>query len=162
MSRRLQCHFDVPCELSNWLRRSLVKRMNRKQRSEVRANQRQPVFKVSRPNAQLLKNHRVRRADSDIFGCDDTVSEYSYVFSVNVQKKEDSNISVLMRIMTNYLQMITATLAFNLKFPNYFASLLSSVKQVGGSSGVFLSFDCFLMNTRATEIFNNVSYLKVM
>ena len=162
MSRRLQCHFDIPSVLSFRLRRSLVKRMNRNQRSEVRTNQRQPVFKVSRPNAQLLKNRRVRRADSDIFGCDDTVSEYSNEFSVNVQKKEDSNISVLMRIMTNYLQMITATLAFNLKFPNYFASLLSSVKQVGGSSGVFLSFDCFLMNTRATEIFNNVSYLKVM
>ena len=64
--------------------------------------------------------------------------------------------------MTNYLQMITATLSFNLNFPNYFANILSSVKQIGGSSGVFLSFDWFLMNTRATQIFNNVSYLKVM
>ena len=84
------------------------------------------------------------------------------VLSVNIQKKEDSNISVLMRIMTNYLQMIAAALAFNLKFPNYFLNVLSSVKQLGGSSGVFLSYDCFLLNTNANQIFNNVSYLKVL
>ena len=84
------------------------------------------------------------------------------MLSVNIQKKEDSNISVLMRIMTNYLQMIAAALAFNLKFPNYFLNVLSSVKQLGGSSGVFLSYDCFLLNTNANQIFNNVSYLKVL
>ena len=67
-----------------------------------------------------------------------------------------------MRIMTNYLQMIAAALAFNLQFPNYFNSILSSVRQAGNSSGIFLSFDWFLMSTRATEIFNNVSYFKVM
>jgi len=60
---------------------------------------------------------------------------------VNLQKKEDSNISVLMRIMTNYLQMFTAALAFNLQFPNYMSSAFSSAQQIGGSSGVFLSFD---------------------
>ena len=70
--------------------------------------------------------------------------------------------SVLMRIMTNYLQMIAAALAFNLQFPTYLSNVLSSVKQVGNSSGIFLSFDWFLITTRATEIFNNVSYLKVM
>ena len=64
--------------------------------------------------------------------------------------------------MTNYLQMLSAALAFNLQFPNYVMSLFSSVKQAGSSTGVFLSYDWLLINTRATEIFNNVSYLKVM
>ena len=67
-----------------------------------------------------------------------------------------------MRIMTNYLQMLSAALSFNLQFPNYVMNAFSSVKQVGSSTGVFLSYDWLLLNTRATEIFNNVAYLKVM
>ena len=58
--------------------------------------------------------------------------------------------------------MLSAALAFNLQFPNYVMSAFSSVKQAGSSTGVFLSYDWLLINTRATEIFNNVSYLKVM
>ena len=58
-----------------------------------------------------------------------------------------------MRIMTNYLQMLSAALSFNLQFPNYVMNVFTSVKQVGSSTGVFLSYDWLLINTRATEIF---------
>jgi CBS domain containing-hemolysin-like protein len=81
---------------------------------------------------------------------------------VNIQKKEDSNISVLMRIMTNYMQIIAASLSYNLQFPTYILDILSSAKQVGQASGVFLSFDWLLMETKATEIFDNIAYLKVL
>ena len=81
---------------------------------------------------------------------------------VNLQKKEDSNISVLMRIMTNYLQILAAALSYNLQFPNYVLNILSSARQAGESSGVFLSFDWLLMDTSATEVFDNIAYLKVM
>lgn len=46
-----------------------------------------------------------------------------------------------MRIMTNYMQIIAAALSYNLEFPNYILDILSSAKQAGQSSGVFLSFD---------------------
>ena len=81
---------------------------------------------------------------------------------MNVQKKEDSNISVLMRIMTNYCQILAAALAFNLQFPTYVLDVLSSAKQVGNSSGVFLSFDWLLMDTQIAEAFGNIAYLKVL
>ena len=81
---------------------------------------------------------------------------------MNIQKKEDSNISVLMRIMTNYLQVLAAALAYNLQFPTYVLDVLSSARQIGNSSGVFLSFDCLLMDTSATKIFDNIAYLKVI
>lgn len=81
---------------------------------------------------------------------------------VNIQKKGDSNISVLMRIMTNYLQIIAATLSYNLQFPTYFLDIFSSVQTAGNSSGIFLSYDCLLMETRANDAFDNIAYLKVM
>ena len=85
-----------------------------------------------------------------------------HLYSVNLQKKEDSNISVLMRIMTNYLQILAAALAFNLNFPNYLSGLLLNAQRVGESSGIFLSFDCLIINTRAAEIFDNVAFFKVL
>lgn len=64
--------------------------------------------------------------------------------------------------MTNYMQILAASLSYNLQFPTYLLDVLSSAKQIGNSSGVFLSFDCLLMNTRATDTFDNIAYVKVM
>jgi hypothetical protein len=83
-------------------------------------------------------------------------------YRVNLQKKEDSNISVLMRIMTNYVQILAAALSFNLDFPNYLSGVFSSAQQVGQSSGLLLSFDCFLLDTSARTTFDNVAYIKVL
>ena len=164
VTRRLQPKLDLPSLLSWWISGIIVQRMHSDRRSKVWANQWQPVFKVSRPNTKSDQNCRLRSAHTRVFSHHDTVSKPVGIdlCRVNIQKKEDSNMSVLMRIMTNYLQMIAAALAFNLQFPNYLYDAFSSVKQAGNSSGVFLSFDCFLMTTKATEVFNNVSYLKVM
>ena len=78
-----------------------------------------------------------------------------------MQKKEDSNISVLMRIMTNYLQILSIALSFNLNFPTYMAQSLSGVKQVGGSSGVLVSFDWLLMQSSLVNKFDNIAFLKI-
>ena len=64
--------------------------------------------------------------------------------------------------MTNYLQILTAALAFNLQFPNYLSGLLTSAQKAGKSSGVFLSFDWLLMDTKIVEMFDNVAFLKVL
>lgn len=162
VSGRIQPELDVPGVLSRRIRRTCVQRVHPVWQSALRTNQRQPVLEVSRPDAEPDQDRWLRTAHTGVSHDHDTVSVQSDLRSVNVAKKEDSNMSVLMRIMTNYLQMIAATLSFNLQFPNYLFDAFSSVKQAGNSSGVFLSFDCFLMATRVTEVFNNVSYLKVM
>ena len=46
-----------------------------------------------------------------------------------------------MRIMTNYLQLLAAAMAFNLHFPDYMTDALSGASEAGGSAGIFLSFD---------------------
>ena len=64
--------------------------------------------------------------------------------------------------MTNYLQIIAAALAFNLNFPSYLSGILTDAQRVGQASGIFLSFDCLLLNTNAVDTFDNITYLKVI
>jgi len=63
------------------------------------------------------------------------------MFRVNIQKKGDSNISVLMRIMTNYLQILGISMSFNLHFPEYMTNAFSGTKTIGNSTGILLSVD---------------------
>ena len=61
-----------------------------------------------------------------------------------IRKKKENQASILLRIMTNYLQLISAAYSFNLKFPDGFLEVFGSVEIVGASSDAFLSFDCFV------------------
>ena len=60
---------------------------------------------------------------------------------VNLRKKEESQKSILMRIMTNYLQVITAMLSFNIKFPNVINDIFYPADKIGSTSTPFVSFD---------------------
>lgn len=60
---------------------------------------------------------------------------------VNVRKKKESETSILMRIMANYMQVITATLAYSMKFPAILTSMFFPVEKVGTGSDSLLSFD---------------------
>ena len=66
-----------------------------------------------------------------------------------------------MRIMTNYLQILAVAMAFNLHFPSYMKNAFSGASQVGSSTGVLVSFDCLLLETRVVDIFNDISFFKV-
>ena len=60
---------------------------------------------------------------------------------MNLRKKEESQISILMRILTNYLQVITAVLSFNIKFPSTLTDVFTPFDKIGSSSEPFVSLD---------------------
>ena len=60
---------------------------------------------------------------------------------ITIRKKKENQTSILLRIMTNYLQLIAAAYSFNLKLPDGFIEVFGSVEIVGSSSDAFLSFD---------------------
>ena len=76
-----------------------------------------------------------------------------------IRKKKENETSILLRIMTNYLQLISAAYSFNLKFPDSFTQVFGSIEIIGASSDAFLSFDCFVEDnemkffTPSVEIF---------
>ena len=60
---------------------------------------------------------------------------------INIRKKQESEVSTLMRILTNYLQLIASTLSFSIDYPETFTDIFYPVNRVGSSSETFLSFD---------------------
>ena len=67
-----------------------------------------------------------------------------------IRKKRENQTSILLRIFTNYLQLVTASLSFNLNFPDTITDSFGPVETVGSASDTFLSFDCFIEDTQMT------------
>ena len=66
----------------------------------------------------------------------------AWTIVLNIRKTNESQLSVLLRILTNYLQIVSSLLSFNMKYPTMISNLFTPFNQMG-SSEVFLSFDCF-------------------
>lgn len=78
---------------------------------------------------------------------------------MTIRKKKKNQTSILIRIMTNYLQLIAATMSFNLRFPTFFGDMFGPIESIGSAYDTFLSFDCFIEDTEmrafapTTELF---------
>ena len=63
------------------------------------------------------------------------------LITVNIRKKKESQSSILMRIIANYFQVMTATLAYGMRFPELMLLMFEPIGRVGQSSSTLLSFD---------------------
>ena len=68
------------------------------------------------------------------------------IFSLNLRRKGTNYLAVLMRIMTNYFQIISFAASFNLAWPNSIKQLYDSISIISSSSDMALSLDCFFYN----------------
>jgi len=80
---------------------------------------------------------------------------------IGIKKKKESQQSILLRILTNYLQLLTAALSFNLKFPDTLTELFYPLERIGSSSEAFLSFDWFLRDTEVKAFTPSVAIFKI-
>ena len=79
---------------------------------------------------------------------------------VNIRKMKESQTSVLMRMMTNYLQLTTVTLSFNMRFPDNLKEIFTPMQRIGSSSGTLLSFDWFQSQTELKLFAPSSPFLK--
>ncbi len=84
------------------------------------------------------------------------------VIFFNMRTKKDSNQSILSRILTNYVQIVTAAASFNLTFPQSLQTMFDTVKTVGESAKVFLSLDCFIMDFGMVSSTGTTEYFKAL
>ena len=63
------------------------------------------------------------------------------LITMTIRRKHENQTSILLRIMTNYLQLIASAYSLNLKFPNNFVQIFGVVEIFGSPSDAFLSFD---------------------
>ncbi|CAI2362983.1 unnamed protein product [Moneuplotes crassus] len=80
---------------------------------------------------------------------------------LNVRKTKESQMSVLLRILTNYMQLITTSMSMSLSYPSFLDSFTGPLKRMGGSSDTFLSFDCFVTDYEIKGPFQKNSVFKL-
>ena len=65
---------------------------------------------------------------------------------ININKTTESQKSTLLRILTNYLLVVSTTMSFGANFPSAMNDIFYPADIVGSSSEAFVSFDCFVMD----------------
>ncbi|CAI2370626.1 unnamed protein product [Moneuplotes crassus] len=80
---------------------------------------------------------------------------------LNIRKTEESQVSVLLRILTNYMQLITTSMSMTLSYPSFLDSITGPLKRLGGSSDTFLSFDCFITDYEIKGSFESNEVFKL-
>ena len=78
-----------------------------------------------------------------------------------IRKKKENQTSIMLKIMTNYLQLVAAAYSFNMNFPTRFLSIFGSMDIIGSSSDAFLSFDCFFEDVQIKWMMPSNEILKV-
>ena len=85
----------------------------------------------------------------------------TYLIAINLKKASDSQMATLMRIMTNYLQVISTVLAFDANFPNAINDIFSPAYMIGSSSESFVSVDCFIQDSEMNAFAPNATIFKI-
>ena len=88
-------------------------------------------------------------------------SYFIVMIVIGIRKKRESQQSILLRILTNYLQLLTTALSFNLKFPTTLTQIFYPVERIGSSSEAFLSFDWFITDTEIKAFTPSVAIFKI-
>ena len=85
----------------------------------------------------------------------------TYLIGINLKKASESQMGTLMRIMTNYLQVVSTVLAFDANFPNTINDIFSPANMIGSSSESFVSIDCFIQGSDMNAFAPNSTIFKI-
>ncbi|CAI2368858.1 unnamed protein product [Moneuplotes crassus] len=80
---------------------------------------------------------------------------------LNVNKTKESNLSVLLRIMTNYFQLIFTSLSLTSSYPTSLISFFDIFAKFGDASEPFLSIDCFIRDSEIKGPFDSNAIFKL-
>ena len=83
-----------------------------------------------------------------------------FVIWFNIWKKKESELSILFKITTNYVQTATAAVSFNVTYPKAITSTFSVGQVFGQTTDTIISFDCFLASFNSSLFANSIYILK--
>ena len=85
----------------------------------------------------------------------------TYLIAINLRKTTESKLTTLMRILTNYLQVISTVLAFNADYPSTINNLFTPANMIGSASESFVSVDCLVKDTEMNGFAPNATMFKI-
>lgn len=83
------------------------------------------------------------------------------IIVINVKKKKENQFSILLRIFTNYIHLISAATSFSIDIPSNFSDTFSRVEGVSSPNETFFSFDCFVSNFEVKAFAPSTSLFKL-
>ena len=72
------------------------------------------------------------------------------LFIIYLKRKEGNERTVLMRILTNYIQIMTTTLSYNMNSPNTVIDIFTPLRSIGLDTNSVFSFDCLSSSSEFT------------
>jgi hypothetical protein len=67
-----------------------------------------------------------------------------FIIVINIRKRKENQLSILLRIWTNYIHLITLAFSFGVDLPSTFTSIFSQTNKIGSPNDNMLSFDWFI------------------
>ena len=67
----------------------------------------------------------------------------SLLIGTSIRKNKENQTSILLRILANYIQLMSVTMSINFKYPTAISNVLASIEVLGSATQMFMSFDCF-------------------
>ena len=78
-----------------------------------------------------------------------------------LRKREVSQQSILMKILTNYMQVLSAVMTMRIKYPDIVKKIFYPADKVGSPSTPFVSFDCFVRNQQLSLFAPSPAFFKI-
>ena len=72
------------------------------------------------------------------------------LIAISIRKKRENQTSILMRIMANYVQLMSVSMSFKVKFPVSLTQLFGPINMFGSTSDTYLSYDWFISSIQIT------------
>ena len=84
------------------------------------------------------------------------------LIAILIRKKRENQTSILMRIFANYVQLISVSMTFKVKFPVSLTQLFGPINTFGSTSDTYLSYDWFISGIQVTAFTPSVSLFKIV
>ncbi|CAI2363934.1 unnamed protein product [Moneuplotes crassus] len=80
---------------------------------------------------------------------------------INIRKKNESQKSIILRILTNYLQLMGIAVSYGLDYPNALYDSFSFMERASSTSESFISFDCFFNDAQMESFTSSTPIFKL-
>ena len=84
------------------------------------------------------------------------------LIAILIRKKRENNTSILMRIMTNYVQLMSVSMTFKAKFPVSLTQLFGPINMFGSTSDTYLSYDWFISGIQVSMFTPSPQLFKIL
>ena len=78
-----------------------------------------------------------------------------------IRKKKENQTSILMRMLTNYLQLISISMSLKIKFPLSMSRITNGIDTFGSTSDTYLSYDWFISGLQYTGFAPSADIFKI-